>query len=126
MKSMTFDEFHAMPPGTIFGQVTGLPHQDSPGLCVKCDSVAGCDPGEDSDEEYESRGINYRHALLWDDGFDDEEWFLTADLLEDDHRFLVYGPEDIDRLVALLGRGPVAQDVGGPGGITMTWEAYNR
>jgi hypothetical protein len=103
MKSLSFAEFFAMPPGTIFGQATGLPHQFSTGLYRKGDSWDAV--GENDDEDSEEAAIEVIDLLLDDDGHASAEWWHAyPGGLEDDHRFLVYDSDDLDRLAELIER----------------------
>jgi hypothetical protein len=111
MKSLTFAEFFTMPPGTIFGQVTGLPHQFSCGL-FKTVTAFPAIHGRDGDEA-EPATVSAIELTPFEDGEVGVKWFISDGELEEDHRFLVYEDDDLDRLAGLIGRGPgwVAQPV---------------
>ena len=102
MKSLTFAEFFALPPGAIFGQATGLPHQFSCGMYRKGESWS-------DDENDRGRAVQVAEIIL--DGLNHRRDGTTSHVvyeedLDSDHRFLVYEPADLDRLASLIGRGP--------------------
>jgi hypothetical protein len=101
MKTLTFAEMFTMPPGTIFGQVTGFPHQFSTGL----HRLTRTWP----EDEWGDATIGFQALTCLEDGRFPWDDSLSEDAINDGYRFLVYEPDDLDRLAGLIGRGGPAE-----------------
>lgn len=110
MKPLTFDEFLAMPAGTIFGNDYGLPHMNE-GLFVKGEtSLIALDDDESSWPAFLSTDLTFFDG---NGQSSDEEQWVNINTIDDDHRFLAYEPADLDRLAGLIER---ARGLGRPNG----------